>query len=267
MDKIKLKNYEFELANGHRTLDDFIEFDLVKSDESTLNEVHDIFTNKDETMSIAIIYDDVEHRIVDGYTRLVVFSLIPKSCDNLVDIITVRLQMNYDDRYTAKIDDLDLKIAEIKEEIAGGVTGVDKELINASAVVSRAFAQELNDGQALQAKALYEQWEKLVEQKFTAEKAEYKFLYGEDLYKTIKAGQEFQGQWIPGEGTESIYTRIDETHAGTIDDPIPYSGNMELENGKYYSQDGVTYLCNRDTGQAVYQVLKDLVGIYVEVVE
>ena len=42
---------------------------------------------------------------------------------------------------------------------------------------------------------------------------------------------------------------------------------MELENGKYYSQDGVTYLCTRDTGIPVYNPLKDLVGIYVEVAE
>ena len=60
---------------------------------------------------------------------------------------------------------------------------------------------------------------------------------------------------------------IDETHAGTQEDPIPYNGNMALENGKYYSQDGAIYLCNRDTGIPVYQALKDFVGLYVEAVE
>ena len=42
-------------------------------------------------------------------------------------------------------------------------------------------------------------------------------------------------------------------------DPTVY-----VENGKYYSQDGVTYLCTRDTGTPVYNPLADLVGIYVE---
>ena len=51
---------------------------------------------------------------------------------------------------------------------------------------------------------------------------------------------------------------------GTIENPIAYDGNMILENGKYYIQDGVTYKCNRDTGIAVYHALKDLVGLYVE---
>ena len=65
-------------------------------------------------------------------------------------------------------------------------------------------------------------------------------------------------------GTESLYERIDETHDGTFDDPIPYSGNMALEAGKYYSQDGVIYLCTRDTVNPVYNALADLVGLYVE---
>lgn len=74
------------------------------------------------------------------------------------------------------------------------------------------------------------------------------------------------GLWVPGVGTESLYTRIDETHDGTKYDPIPYSGNMALEAGKCYWQGGVTYLCNRDTGNPVYHALSELVGLYVEVV-
>ena len=47
-------------------------------------------------------------------------------------------------------------------------------------------------------------------------------------------------------------------------DPIPYSGNMALEAGKYYSQGGAVYLCTRDTVNPVYSDLADLVGLYVE---
>lgn len=36
-----------------------------------------------------------------------------------------------------------------------------------------------------------------------------------------------------------------------------------LEAGKYYSQSGKTYLCNRDTGNPVYNALAELVGLYV----
>lgn len=70
----------------------------------------------------------------------------------------------------------------------------------------------------------------------------------------------------PSIDTAALYEEINDTHAGTLEDPIPYNNNMALEEGKYYSQDGVTYLCTRSTGQAVYNNLSQLVGIYVEVV-
>ncbi len=75
-----------------------------------------------------------------------------------------------------------------------------------------------------------------------------------------------QDNWAPGEtGTESLWKEICESHDGTQYDPIPYNGNMELENGKYYTQSDVLYKCTRDTGNPVYNSLAELVGIYVEV--
>ena len=138
------------------------------------------------------------------------------------------------------------------------------EVQAAAVAVSQIQAQSLTDEQALTVKTIYPLWEKIIGQ--TVRK-DYKFQYADKLYKTIQDNLLIQEQYIPGEGTESLYTVIDETHAGTQEDPIPYDGNMELENGKYYSQDGVIYLCNRDTEIPVYQDLKDLVGIYVEVAE
>lgn len=60
--------------------------------------------------------------------------------------------------------------------------------------------------------------------------------------------------------------RVDEEHAGTKDDPIPYAPPMEIFNGKYYIQNGVKYKCTRDSGTPLSHDLKDLVGIYVETV-
>ena len=74
------------------------------------------------------------------------------------------------------------------------------------------------------------------------------------------------GQLGAGHDWHGKPERIDETHDGTKYDPIPYSGSMALENGKYYTQDGVTYLCNRNTGSPVYHPLSALVGLYVEAV-
>lgn len=119
----------------------------------------------------------------------------------------------------------------------------------------------LTDEQAVQVKGIYKEWAELIG---TAATVGQKFRHEEALYKVIRA-HTFAEQWIPGVGTESLYAKIDESHAGTIDDPIPYEGNMALENGKYYSQGGVIYLCTRDTINPVYSPLADLVGLYVEV--
>ena len=73
----------------------------------------------------------------------------------------------------------------------------------------------------------------------------------------------------PSLATASLWKEVTEEGAdvGTIDNPIPYEGNMALDEGKYYSQDGVVYVCTIATGVTVYNALKDLVGIYVSVVE
>lgn len=93
-----------------------------------------------------------------------------------------------------------------------------------------------------------------------------KLVSGGKLYKVLQAHTS-QETWVPGAtGTESLYARIDEEHDGTKYDPIPYEGNMALENGKYYTQSDVLYKCTRDTGNPVYNTLAELVGIYVEVV-
>ena len=128
-------------------------------------------------------------------------------------------------------------------------------------------AQSLPDADGLKAKALYPRWEKLVQLGSVTAEAGYRFTHNGDLYKCVNANPTFQADWVPGNGTAALYVRVDEAHAGTLADPIPYEGNMALTAGLYYTQDGVTYLCTRSTGQPVYNALSDLVGIYVEVAE
>ena len=90
----------------------------------------------------------------------------------------------------------------------------------------------------------------------------FKVQRGGALYKVLQAHTSQDG-WEP-ENAPSLWTEICETHDGTIDDPVPYSGNMALESGKYYLQDYVIYRCTRDTINPVYNALADLVGVYVE---
>ena len=120
----------------------------------------------------------------------------------------------------------------------------------------------VDDNTALRMTEFYPEWKNLIGT--TVDKAGFKFTHKGQLYKTIPEQHSFQADWVPGEGTESLYTRIDETHAGTLTDPIPYEGNMALTAGLYYIQSDVIYLCTRDTVNPVYNLLEDLVGLYVE---
>lgn len=154
------------------------------------------------------------------------------------------------------------EIAAMQEAAAKAETEEKRRPLSLGEVQEMMVRQQINtlsvdDSTALRMVAYYPEWAA-----GTAYAAGDRLVYNGDLYKALKAHTS-QETWMPGTGTESLYTRIDEQHDGTKYDPIPYSGNMALEAGKHYSQSGKTYLCNRDTGNPVYNALADLVGIYV----
>lgn len=98
-----------------------------------------------------------------------------------------------------------------------------------------------------------------------------KFQFEGKLYACLQ-DHTIMPHYYPSINTASLYVEVTPEYTdageemGTLENPIEYNGNMVLENGKYYVQDGVVYLCNRDTENPVYHALKDLVGLYVEVV-
>lgn len=119
---------------------------------------------------------------------------------------------------------------------------------------------ELTPSEALQVKDRYPEWIAGI-----TVKVGERYLSDDILWECIQ-GHTTQENWRPGTSTASLWKVVDEEHAGTIDDPIPYVTPMELFNGKYYRQDGVTYKCTRDSGIPLVQDLSALVGLYVELV-
>jgi hypothetical protein len=115
----------------------------------------------------------------------------------------------------------------------------------------------VDDNTALRMKSYYPEWESGV-----SYSVGYKVQHNGKLWRVVQA-HTAQEDWNP-EAVASLWEQINETHDGTIDDAIPYDGNMALVNGKYYVQNDVIYLCNRDTVNPVYHALRDLVGLYVK---
>lgn len=135
--------------------------------------------------------------------------------------------------------------------------------LTAEEVTGMLIAAQINtlavdDSMALRMTEFYPEWAE-----GTAYTAGFRVQKDSRLWRCIQA-HTAQVSWEP-ENAPALWTEVCEAHAGTADDPIPYSGNMALESGKYYTQDGVVYRCTRDTGNPVYNALSGLVGLYVEV--
>lgn len=137
----------------------------------------------------------------------------------------------------------------------------DRRPMSQSAVNKMLIAQQINtlavdDNTAIRMRSFYPEWAEN-----TAYAVGYKVQYNGKLWRVVQA-HTAQVTWEP-ENAPSLWEQINETHAGNLEDPIPYDGNMALENGKHYSQNNTIYLCNRDTINPVYNELDELVGLYV----
>lgn len=152
------------------------------------------------------------------------------------------------------------QIAQRKYEVYEKHRQLTNQEVNQLFIREQINTLNVDDATSLKMINYYPIWEDLIGKQATKG---FKFTYDGKLYKVLQP-HTFSKTWMPATGTESLYSRIDEEHDGDLYDPIPYEGNMALVNGKYYTQDNIVYKCNRDTGNPVYNALKDLVGLYVE---
>ena len=118
---------------------------------------------------------------------------------------------------------------------------------------------EVDNNTAIKMKKFYPEWADNITYEIG-----FKLRYKDRLYKVLQ-GHTSQVGWTP-DIVPALFAEINEEYTGTKEEPIPYNNNMALENGKYYYQNEAIYLCNRDTINPVYNDLKDLVGLYVEVI-
>lgn len=151
-----------------------------------------------------------------------------------------------------------MESAQAESEAAERTRPLTESEVSRMIISQQINALTVDDNTALRMLEFYPEW--AAGQAYTAG---FKAQRGGKLWRCLQAHTS-QAGWEP-ENAASLWTEICETHAGTLDDPIPYSGNMVLESGKYYLQDYVIYRCTRDTINPVYNALADLVGIYVEV--
>ena len=140
------------------------------------------------------------------------------------------------------------------------------EEVNNITFVALAETQVLDDNTAARHPEVFEEWREGVAYKVGNMRRDP--LNGL-LYRCGQAHTSVEG-WNPSL-TPAMWTVVDVSHAGTMDDPIPAARSMEYTYGLYYldPEDGKLYLCKRqgeaDGGKVTLHFLPhELVGQYFE---
>ena len=135
------------------------------------------------------------------------------------------------------------------------------DMINKLVQVAKMKLPELDDKTATQYGELYPEWSSRIGKEVTVDT---RLWYNGNLWKVVNA-HTVQADWTPDTASSLFVKVAKNTERGTIDNPIHYSVNMELIEGKYYIEDGIIYLCTRSLAQSVWK-LADLVGLNVTIV-
>lgn len=237
--------------------------DTFESIESRFDEINTqiIYVQNEEGLTL---------RSIVGYTK---YKGMEKRTDYVVSSETINTGTEEEPVYeTRKITETVMILTLSKPEIEDRVKSLEKANKTMQQVATfSAFG--FTDQQAVQVKNLYPKWSDLADgttltkQDEAVNGTEITKVLGDDgkLYKVITTHQK-QADWAPGIGTESLFTVIDEEHAGTQEDPIPWSTNMICYNGKYYTYNGVLYKCIRDSGIALQYTPDQLLDNYFQTV-
>lgn len=142
------------------------------------------------------------------------------------------------------------ELAATNKAVTNG-TKMNGQLEAAVKVFVQSSAADINDAAALQMPGLFKTWDEAL-----AAGAELKaneiMSCGDKLYRVVTNVTPLSTQRPDGEGMLSIYRPIDQTHAGTKADPIPFIYGMDTVAEKYYSYNGKVYLCKLTMPACVY---------------
>lgn len=103
-----------------------------------------------------------------------------------------------------------------------------------------AISTEIPDASALEMSTLFPAWEEVLEQ--GAELAQGRVISDNGrLYRVLQTVTPQAHQAPHDDGMLAVYRPIDRTHAGTLEDPIPWVYGMDCYAGTYYSYSGAVY--------------------------
>lgn len=123
---------------------------------------------------------------------------------------------------------------------------------------------DITDSEALDRPLLIYTWETYIGKSLKLKQC---VSYNKKIYRVRQDINVVLENQYPSVDTAALYEVIELQATGTIDDPIEYVPPMEIFKDKYYTYNGVKYLCTRDSQTALSHGLDQLVNIYVTKVE
>ena len=125
----------------------------------------------------------------------------------------------------------------------------------------------LTDQQALTVKKLHKHWEDDPDgYHYSMDNPEDQRRQHSDGLWKLQKDHDKQASWYPG-ADPTLWVQIVEGHTGTLEDPIPVPGSVmtsgfEYVYGKYYSEGGTVYLCQRQGVQNPEEMYGQTVKLY-----
>lgn len=137
------------------------------------------------------------------------------------------------------------------------------DIVNQLKELAQTQVAELSDDEAKKVPALFPLWE--------TDKAYAvgdRVWYQASLYKCVQAHTS-QSTWNPKDAV-SLWANVSEESQeadGSREHPFAWESGMTSYNGKYYTEEGVLYLCIRDSGNPLYFPIASLIGTYFQIAE
>lgn len=204
----------------------------------------ELFKTREDGVRLYRTYSDTDHKIRNKRTS---------------EVYTDAADITEDEEYEEVEDYIELDGASTYEEVLLVKDSVETEIANTIRKINHI---NLTDEEALSVKELYPRWEDKIGNTI---EVGFITLYKDNLWRARQTHAPLE-IYPPSLATASLYEAIDKEHDGTLEDPIPYTPPMEIFKGKHYIEDGVLYLCTRNSEVAISHNLSALVGLYVETI-
>ena len=170
------------------------------------------------------------------------------------------LDYDYKDGYPEPLSFGDEIFAYVQQE------PTEKEVVKALKKLALPMVLEQDDETALDNIELFPSWESMKGKELKKDERCY---YDGALWKVVQT-HTVQEDWNPRVAA-SLFVQVvkqeggGEDEAGTLENPIPFSLNMELVEGLYYLDEGVVYLCIESLNQCFWHLAA--IPRYAEAVE